>query len=122
MVFESNQGSGAFRSTSIGIGSKNEYERGKSVDPSVGVLEPVRGEVYLPPTPLRWTLSPTLRPKTSGGSPKTTKPKHLPGRALPKPRTPSQAPRHFGLLWETWCLRFEILGLGLEVSELVARL
>ena len=27
--FESNQGSGAFRSTSIGIASKNEYDRGK---------------------------------------------------------------------------------------------
>ena len=29
MVFESNQGSGAFRSASNGIVSKNEYERGK---------------------------------------------------------------------------------------------
>ena len=28
MVFESNQRSGAFRSTSIGIASKNEYECG----------------------------------------------------------------------------------------------
>ena len=25
---------------------------------------------------------------------------------------------HFGLLWETWCLGFEILGLGFEVLGL----
>ena len=101
--------------------------------PLVGVfLEPFKEQVYLPPTPLRWTPSSTLWPKTSGGSPKTTKPKHLPGRALPKPRTPRgvSPERHFGLLWElvsglrgfgrlmNWCLGFEVLGLGFDVFGL----
>ena len=79
----------------------------KSVDK--GRVVRTRWEVYLPPTPLRWTLSPTLRPKTSGGSPKTTKPNHLPGRGASKPRTPSPAESfvilgYFG----------ELVGLGSE--------
>ena len=59
--------------------------------PLVGVFR-TPWEVYLPPTPLRWTPSPTLPPKTSGGNPQTAKPNHLSGRAVPKPRTPSQVP------------------------------
>ena len=41
MVFESNQGSGAFRSASIGIVSKNEYERRKC-QPILSKIRPYR--------------------------------------------------------------------------------
>ena len=78
--------------------------------PLVGVFRS-SWEVYLPPTPLRWTPSPTLPSKTSGGIPRTPKPNHLPGRALPKPRTPKRSPQRvtLGSIWEIcgWASGFE---------------
>ena len=90
----------------------------KSVDPWSECLDPsYRGEGLpssLPPS--LWTCLLTFPPKTSGGNPQTTKPNHLFGQALQKPRTPSQVLKRvpLGSLWAV----FGNLRLGLEISKL----
>lgn len=76
------------------------------------------GWVYLPPTPLHWTPSSTLRPKPRGPAPKPRSPNTF----LAKPcqnLAPQDGPSR--LLWAplgNWCLGFEVLGLGFEVLGL----
>ena len=55
MVFESNKGSGAFRSASIGIVSKNEYERGK--------FQPIQSNIC----PYRKKITPKTNPGPNFG-------------------------------------------------------
>ena len=83
------------------------------------MLDLVWDRVYhipLPPFPLHPLADPPA--KSSKPSFKTPKPNHLSGRALHKPRTQSLHKGHFGLLWETWCLAFGVLGLGFGVLGL----